>query len=64
MGQHKYNPTAIAAKSGELPPKPPRPGKREREAMLHAEMLQALHKKGLAAPLMMAEAIADAPYRK
>lgn len=22
MGQHKYNPTAIKAKNGELPPKP------------------------------------------
>ena len=22
MGEHKYNPTAIAAKKGELPPKP------------------------------------------
>lgn len=31
MGQHKYNPTAQAAKRGELPPKPPRMGKRELE---------------------------------
>lgn len=31
MGQHKYNPTALAAKRGELPPKPPRMGKREWE---------------------------------
>jgi len=29
MGQHKYNPTALAAKRGELPPKPPRMGKRD-----------------------------------
>lgn len=29
MGQHKYNPTALAAKRGELPPKLPRMGKRE-----------------------------------
>lgn len=31
MGQHKYNPTAIAAKKGELPPKPYQLSKREIE---------------------------------
>jgi hypothetical protein len=31
MGEHKYNPTAILAKEGKIEPKPPRPGKRERE---------------------------------
>ena len=31
MGQHKYNPTAIAAAKGELPPKPKKLGKRESE---------------------------------
>ena len=31
MGAHKYNPTAIAAKNGELPPKPPKKSKREIE---------------------------------
>jgi len=35
MGQHKYNPTAIAAKNGELPPKPERPSKRETELALY-----------------------------
>ena len=34
MGQHKYNPTAIAAKNGELPPKPKGTSKRERERLL------------------------------
>lgn len=34
MGQHKYNPTAIAAKNGELPPKPKKVGKREWERMI------------------------------
>ena len=29
MGQHKYNPTAIKAKNGEIPPKPLRMSKRE-----------------------------------
>lgn len=28
MGQHKHNPTAIAAKNGELPPKKGHPDKR------------------------------------
>ena len=31
MGQHKYNPTAIKAKNGEIPPKPPRISKREQQ---------------------------------
>ena len=31
MGAHKYNPTAIAAKNGELPPKSPKKSKREIE---------------------------------
>lgn len=35
MGQHKYNPTAIAAKNGELPPKPERPSKRATERALY-----------------------------
>ena len=34
MGQHKYNPTAIAAKNGELPPKPKKMSKRQRDRML------------------------------
>lgn len=36
MGQHKYNPTAIAAKNGELPPKPKGISKRERNRLLMA----------------------------
>ena len=36
MGQHKYNPTAIKAKNGELPPKAPKMSKREKDAMLMA----------------------------
>ena len=34
MGEHKHNPTAIAAKNGELPPKKTKLSKREREALL------------------------------
>ena len=34
MGQHKYNPNAIAAKNGELPPKKKKLSKRQREALI------------------------------
>lgn len=35
MSQHKYNPTAIAAKNGELPPKEqPRLSKRQADALM------------------------------
>lgn len=34
MGQHKYNPTAIAAKNGELPPKQKGISKREIDRLL------------------------------
>lgn len=33
MGHHKHNPTAIAAKNGELPPKKRGMTKRQREAL-------------------------------
>ena len=36
MGQHKYNPTAIAARNGELPPKKqPRLSKRQMDALIY-----------------------------
>ena len=38
MGHHKHNPTAIAAKNGELPPKPKKMGKREAERLLMREI--------------------------
>lgn len=44
MGQHKYNPTAIAAKNGELPPKPKRLSKHEREVYLHNAVENAMRK--------------------
>ena len=40
MGQAKYNPTAIAAKKGELPPKKKPMGKRERERLLAAKIAE------------------------
>ena len=55
MGQHKYNPTAIAAARGELPPKPPKKSKRQRDAEMHMAVLAALekHVPGTAAILGM-----------
>ena len=53
MGQHKYNPTAIAAKNGEIPPKPKPPSKKEREAMAYAAFQKAMHDKGLLTPFDM-----------
>lgn len=44
MGQHKYNPTAIMAKNGLLPPKPQKPSKKEREAFLYRLTEEALRK--------------------
>lgn len=43
MGQHKYNPTAIAAKNGELSPKErPKLTKRQREALLLRKIQERL----------------------
>ena len=44
MGQHKYNPTAIAAARGELPPKPQKKSKRQRDAEMRMAVLAALEK--------------------
>ncbi len=43
MGQHKYNPTAIKARNGELPPKPKKMGKRESDRLLYAECQRILY---------------------
>lgn len=44
MGQHKHNPIAIAAKSGELPPKQPekRLTKRQAEVLLRRKILDLM----------------------
>lgn len=44
MGQHKHNPTAIACKNGELPPKPKKMGKREMERWIYARCQEVLYK--------------------
>ena len=44
MGHHKNNPTAIAAKNGELPPKEKPIGKREAERLLYEKCKEILYK--------------------
>lgn len=44
MGQHKHNPTAIAAANGELPPKPPKISKREIDRQLYAKCQEIIYK--------------------
>ena len=45
MGQHKHNPTAIAAKEGKLPPKPKKMSKRERDRWLYARCQEAIYRR-------------------
>lgn len=42
MGEHKHNPTAIAAKNGELPPKP---DAAQRNAMIFDALMRAGKKR-------------------
>lgn len=44
MGQHKHNPTAIAAKNGELPPKPKKLSKREADRQIYAKCQEIIYK--------------------
>ena len=44
MGQHKTNPTAIAAKEGKIPPKPKKKGKRERDRLLYAKCQEIIYR--------------------
>ena len=49
MGQHKYNPTAIKAKNGELPPKEKPIGKREADRIIYAKCKELVAKSLLGA---------------
>jgi hypothetical protein len=42
MGQHKHNPTAIAAAKGELPPRERRLTKRQAEVLLRKKILDLI----------------------
>lgn len=58
MGQHKYNPTAIAAKNGEIPPKErPKLTKRQAERLMKLKIVKMLDPFG-ALPEGMTEIIA------
>ena len=41
MGEHKHNPTAIAAKNGELPPKKPKMSKRKLDVLVRKKIQDA-----------------------
>lgn len=43
MGQHKHNPTAIAAKEGKLPPKPEKKSKRQLDRELYAKCQEVIY---------------------
>lgn len=45
MGQHKHNPTAIAAEKGEIASKPAKLGRREVERLLNARIKSELAAK-------------------
>ena len=53
MGQHKHNPTAIAAKNGELPPKPEKLSKREMDRIMYAKCQEILYKPLIEAYIKM-----------
>jgi hypothetical protein len=53
MGQHKHNPTAIAAKNGEFPPKAQKMSKREAERLLYAKCAEIMYKPLIEAHVQM-----------
>lgn len=55
MGQHKYNPVAIAAKNGDLPPKPPKLSKAEQERLMYAKCQEILYRPLVEAHAKMKE---------
>lgn len=50
MGQHKYNPTAIAAANGELLPKPKKLGKQESKRLLKQMICAEMYNRTGMAP--------------
>lgn len=62
MGQHKYNPTAIAAKEGKLPPKEKKMSKRERDIFLHNAVENAMRKVVGVAPSDLLDTYTDGKW--
>jgi len=62
MGQHKYNPTAIAAKEGKLPPKEKKLSKRERDILLHNAVENAMRKVVGVAPSDLLDTYTDGKW--
>ena len=61
MGQHKYNPTAIAAANGELPPKPKKLGKRKSERLLKQMICAEMYNGTGIAPSLNGEIVVRNP---
>lgn len=62
MGQHKYNPTAIAAKEGKLPQKEKKLSKRERDILLHNAVENAMRKVVGVAPSDLLDTYTDGKW--
>lgn len=62
MGQHKYNLVAIAAKNGELPQKPKKPSKREKEMYLQNAVENAMRKVVGVAPSDLLDTYTDGKW--
>ena len=62
MGQHKYNPVAIAAKNGELPSKPKKLSKRVREQYLQNAVENAMRKVVGVAPSDLLDTYTDGKW--
>ena len=62
MGQHKYNPVALAAKNGDLPPKDKKPNKREREMYLQYAVENAMRKVIGVTPSDLLDTYADGKW--
>ena len=63
MGQHKYNPVAILAKNGEIPPKAKKKmSKREREVYLQNAVENALRKVVGIAPSDLLDTYTDGKW--
>lgn len=62
MGQHKYNPTAIAAKEGKLLPKKKKLSKHESDILLHNAVENAMRKVVGVAPSDIVDTYTDGKW--